>query len=73
MAIEVSSQAPPKADTDFTPSAVDVRLHLGKILDSPQFVNSANLRNFLKFIVDKTLAGEADEIKGYTEIGRAHV
>ncbi|MEJ2672929.1 MAG: hypothetical protein P8168_12170 [Deltaproteobacteria bacterium] len=66
MAIEESSKSPPEADTDVTPSEVDIRLQLEKILDSPQLVNSANLRNFLKFIVEKTLAGEAAEIKGYT-------
>jgi adenylate cyclase len=66
VAIEERSQSPPEADTDLTPSEVDIRQQLEKILVSPPFVNSANLRNFLKFIVEKTLAGEAAEIKGYT-------
>jgi adenylate cyclase len=38
---------------------------MGKILASPEFQGSALLRAFLRFIVDQTLAGHAEEIKGY--------
>ncbi|MFP3866813.1 MAG: hypothetical protein ACLFUU_01450 [Desulfobacteraceae bacterium] len=48
------------------PTAEAIRQQLEKILISPQFFNSINLQNFLRFIVEKTLVGEAAEIKGYT-------
>lgn len=47
-------------------SEAAVRQHLGKILASLEFQNSPMLRDFLRFIVEKTLAGQAQEIKGYT-------
>ena len=43
-----------------------VRQQLERILASPEFQSSALLRAFLQFIVDQTLAGHAEEIKGYT-------
>jgi TolB-like protein len=43
-----------------------IRAQLGKILAAPEFQSSAMLCNFLGFIVEKTLAGQANEIKGYT-------
>ena len=52
--------------TNFSPSEASIRQQLEKILTSPQFVNSPNLHNFLRFIVEKTLAGESTDIKGYT-------
>ena len=52
--------------TNFSPSVAAIRQQLDKILISPQFVNSPNLHNFLRFIVEKTLAGESAGIKGYT-------
>ena len=66
MAAKESRQPLPGLATDFSPSEEAIRPQLEKILTSPQFVNSPNLRNFLRFIVEKTLAGEAAEIKGYT-------
>ena len=66
MAAKESRQPLPGLATDFSPSEAGIGPQLEKILTSPQFVNSPNLRNFLRFIVDKTLAGEAAEIKGYT-------
>jgi adenylate cyclase len=47
-------------------SEAAVRQQLGKILASPEFQRSPMLRDFLHFIVEKTLAGQAQEIKGYT-------
>jgi adenylate cyclase len=44
----------------------NLRQQVTKILASPEFQRSSLLRDFLRFIVDKTLAGEAHEIKGYT-------
>ncbi len=66
MAAGEHSQPPSGSDIILSPSTEAIRQQLGKILTSPQFINSPNLRNFLRFIVEKTLAGEADEIKGYT-------
>lgn len=66
MAVKESRRPLPGFATDFSPSEAGIRLYLEKILTSPQLVNSPNLRNFLRFIVEKTLAGEAAEIKGYT-------
>ena len=61
-----STQAPPGFPANPGPSEEAVRQQLAKVLTSPQFVNSPNLCNFLQFIVEKTLAGEAATIKGYT-------
>lgn len=44
----------------------DIRAEMEKILCSPEFRGSAMLRNVLRFVVEKTLAGNAGEIKGYT-------
>lgn len=66
MAAEGSNQPPPGFCADPVPTEEAIRQQLAKILINPQFVNSPNLRNFLSFIVEKTLAGEADGIKGYT-------
>ena len=38
---------------------------LDKVLSSAEFVRSERLRTFLTHLVKKTLAGEADELKGY--------
>jgi adenylate cyclase len=66
MVPEVSSQASPGSETNPSPTEEAIRLQLEKILASPHFVNSPNLHNFLRFIVEKTLAGESADIKGYT-------
>ena len=44
----------------------DIRQQLEKILASPEFQSSPRLRDFLRFVVEKTLSGLAQEIKGYT-------
>ena len=66
MAAKECGQTLPSLSSNFSPSETVIRQQLAKILISPQFVNSPNLRNFLSFIVKKTLAGEAADIKGYT-------
>jgi adenylate cyclase len=60
------SQPPSDSTSDLNPSEEAIEQQLHRILTSPQFLNSPNLQNFLRFIVEKTLAGEATEIKGYT-------
>jgi adenylate cyclase len=47
-------------------SEAAVRQQLRKILASPELQRSPMMRDFLHFIVEKTLAGQAQEIKGYT-------
>ncbi len=39
---------------------------LDAMLASEWFANSSQMQNFLRFIVTKTVAGEADSLKGYT-------
>ncbi|AEB10189.1 adenylate cyclase [Desulfobacca acetoxidans] len=65
MAAKDSNQLPPRSGASPPPEEA-IRQQLGKILISPQFVGSLNLQNFLRFIVEKTLAGGGAEIKGYT-------
>jgi len=48
------------------PSAPLVREHLDRILCSPTFAKADRLRAFLRFVVDRTLAGEQDTIKEYS-------
>jgi len=43
-----------------------IETQLLRILSSPEFKATARLERFLKFIVGKTLEGQADEIKGYS-------
>jgi adenylate cyclase len=61
-----NSTPPPSFDSRLPFSPESIREQLQKILASPDFQSSAVLRNFLSHVVEKTLAGEADEIKGYT-------
>ena len=42
-----------------------VRRQMDQILKSPGFRATTAQRTFLQFVVEKVLAGEADEIKGY--------
>ena len=65
MAAEGNNQLPPGSGTNPSSTEEAIRQQLDKILISSQLVNSPNLRNFLRFIVEKTLAGEAADIKGY--------
>jgi TolB-like protein len=48
---------------DPTPAAV--RAELERVLASEGFVNSERLTRFLRFTVEKTLAGEGDQLKEY--------
>jgi adenylate cyclase len=43
-----------------------VRDVLGRVLGHPEFLASEKRREFLKFVVEETLAGRADQIHGYT-------
>ena len=48
-----------------SPPAADVRVQLDRILASPGFVNADRLSRFLRFVVERTLAGEGDQLKEY--------
>ena len=48
----------------------EARAELARILDSPEFVVPERARSFLRYLVEQTLAGRADRLKGYT-IGTA--
>lgn len=49
-----------------TPSEEEIRAALARALSNPRFPASERRRAFLRFIVDETLAGRADRLKGYT-------
>ena len=48
-----------------TPSADDVRHELDRLLGSAVFANAGRMSRFLKFIVERTLAGEGERLKEY--------
>jgi len=48
-----------------TPSADDVRHELARLLGSAVFANAGRMSRFLKFIVERTLAGEGERLKEY--------
>ena len=50
---------------DNTPTEVEVRLELQKMLASKDFDTSSRNRRFLTFAVEETLAGRTDRIKAY--------
>ncbi|MGU3495303.1 hypothetical protein ACLBXM_14765 [Xanthobacteraceae bacterium A53D] len=54
--------------SDTPPETEDVaaRAALARVLASEEFVSSPRLADFLRFVVEATLAGRAEEIKGYT-------
>ena len=51
---------------DFGFSRGAVRKQMTRVLNSSEFNGTDAQRAFLEYVVDKTLAGQADEIKGYT-------
>ncbi|MFQ5915855.1 MAG: tetratricopeptide repeat protein [Nitrospinota bacterium] len=48
------------------PSPEDVRAQVEKILLHPEFAASERIQDFLRFIVEETLGGRAEGLKGYT-------
>ena len=47
------------------PTAEQVRLQLGRILSSEPFANADRLSRFLRYVVERSLAGEGDRLKEY--------
>jgi len=54
------------APDDAEPTAAEVRAALERILRSRCFAHATRASDFLRFAVEKTLAGESSELKGYT-------
>lgn len=52
------------SETDFAADKILQQLH--RILDSPDFNGTSQQRDFLKYVVSETLAGNSRNIKGYT-------
>ena len=48
-----------------SPSGDDVRRQLDRLLASAGFANAGRMSRFLKFVVEKTLAGEGERLKEY--------
>lgn len=48
------------------PPKVEVEIRLGHVLESPTFKAAPRLAAFLRFVVDATLLGQAEQIKAYT-------
>ncbi len=55
-----------RMDRKPSPSAPAIRAELKRILDSPDFVGTQRSKDFLRFVVEETLAGRGDMIKAYT-------
>ena len=51
--------------TAMAPSVDDVHRQLDRMLASAIFANAGRMSRFLKFVVEKTLAGEAERLKEY--------
>ena len=47
------------------PTADDVRHQLDRLLASTGFANAGRMSRFLRFVVEKTLAGEGERLKEY--------
>lgn len=52
--------------TEMVDASAGVRAALDRVLASPDFAASPRLAAFLKFVVESTLDGRADALKGYT-------
>ena len=48
------------------PSPEEVRAQLARIVASPDFDVPERSRSFLRYVVEETLAGRGERIKGYT-------
>jgi TolB-like protein len=52
--------------TNVKPSADEIRLQLDRILASDGFANADRMSGFLRYVVERALAGEIDQVKEYT-------
>ncbi|MHC4690849.1 MAG: hypothetical protein ACYS5F_14635 [Planctomycetota bacterium] len=59
-------KAAPASESSVNLSHDAIREQLNRILNSPEFEATEKLRDFLRFVVEETLAGRAGELKAYT-------
>jgi adenylate cyclase len=64
--VRVAHAADGPEATRSTPDEKQIVIQLGRILHSDAFDASARNRTFLRYVVDETLAGRSEYIKGYT-------
>src|SRR3954469_22699975 len=55
----------PNSTTASSPSAAAVRAELARVLGSTVFAQAGRSTEFLRFVVEETLQGRADRLKGY--------
>ena len=58
-----------QANTLLLPSGIsesDIRVQLERILESEAFKHSARQGRFLTYIIEQTLSGKLDRLKGYS-------
>ena len=60
------------ATTASAPSAEQVRVELARVLGSAVFAQAGRSTEFLRFVVEETLAGRADRLKGYAIVARRY-
>ena len=48
------------------PAPEQIRAALGRVAASAAFSASPRMQDFLRYVVEETLAGRGDEIKGYS-------
>jgi TolB-like protein len=56
----------PDPSRQMAPSPEAAREQLARIVASPDFAASDRVRRFLRYVVEETLAGRADRLKGYS-------
>ena len=47
------------------PSSDEIRAQLDRVLASDEFANAERMSAFLRYVVERALAGESDHIKEY--------
>src|SRR5215831_14417228 len=60
-----ASCLPPCENCAMQPTPDDVRAELERVLASGSFASTSRLSRFLRFVVERTLAGEAERLKEY--------
>ena len=63
---DATQNASPSAAGSPEPSAVEIRAGLERILASRCFEQATRSSKFLRFVVEQTLAGQGERLKGYT-------
>jgi adenylate cyclase len=56
----------PEQSANGGPAPDQIRAALGRVVGSSVFTASPRMQDFLRYVVEETLAGRGDEIKGYT-------